>query len=97
LAASGGAAGIFAASRLASPLSFLDDFLAQFPFGRKRAPVDYAKRFFLLVIGQGNFLSDLSRFAVYHGLPARVAAARSLNLRGCEACQSHRGTVKWEP
>ena len=45
---------------LGFPLLFLDDFLAQLPFGRKRPPVDNAKRFFLFVIGQGTFLSDLS-------------------------------------
>jgi len=45
---------------LGFPLCFLDDFLAQFPFGRKRPPVDYAKLYFLFVVGQGTFLSDLS-------------------------------------
>jgi hypothetical protein len=47
---------------LGFPLFFFNDFLAQFAFGGKRAPVDYAKRFFLFMVfmfGQGAFLSDL--------------------------------------
>src|SRR6266446_790077 len=43
---------------LGFPFFFLDDFLAQLPFGRKRATVDNSKRFFLFVFGQGTFPSD---------------------------------------
>src|SRR6267154_1852874 len=44
---------------LGFPLFFLDDFLAQFPFGGEGAAVDYAKCFFRFVVGHSTFLSDL--------------------------------------
>src|ERR1700674_1697917 len=40
------------------PLFLFDHLFTQFAFGRKRAPVDDAKRFFVLRFGQGIFLSD---------------------------------------
>src|SRR5258708_29836451 len=64
---------------LGFPLFFLDDFLAQFPFGSKRAPVDNAKCFFLFVVGQRAFLSDLSRLQFITG--CQVASLRRVPFK----------------
>src|SRR5439155_25222297 len=73
------------------PLFFLDDFLAQFPFSRKRAPVDNAKRFFLFVIGQGTFLSDLSPLEFITGCQLEsLRRPCPLNLRCLSKLRLHR-------
>src|SRR6266700_5301595 len=61
---------------LGFPLFLLDDFLAQFPLGSKRATVDNAKRFFLFVVGQGTSLSKLYRLQFITGcLPESLRPA----------------------
>src|SRR6267143_392759 len=82
-------------SRLALgfPLCFLDDFLAQFPFGRKRPPVDYAKLYFLFVVGQGTFLSDLSPLQFITG--CQLASLRHGLFESAMPCQSQGCTVEW--
>src|SRR5712664_1926151 len=64
---------------LGFPLFFLDDFLAQFAFGGKRTAVDNAKRFFLFVVGQGTFLSDLSLVEFITG--CQVASLRRVPFK----------------
>jgi MazG family protein len=79
------------------PLFFLDDFLAQFAFGGKGAPVDYAKCFLLFMVFVFGQCAS-SAISIICSL-SRVACGRrggAVGLWVCIACQSYGGTVKWD-
>jgi len=60
---------VFRRFALGFPLFFLDNFLAQVAFGSEGAAVDYAKGFFLFVVGHSAFLFKLYRQQFITGWP----------------------------
>src|SRR6266568_87857 len=75
------------------PLYFLGNFLAQFALRGKRTPVDNAKRIFLLMVGQGTFLSYVTPFQSITG--CQFESSRGAGQERGALVKGVWGTVKW--